>query len=116
MGKNDTSSSKGTVQYHPVPFLFSKTPPSNNILIGHDSVQIRFVEQVTGSVCETRDSISDDDLFGKEGILVRLLVGSGLRLSPALRNRTGVWSLAPIAPGSAGANALVKAAANILKE
>jgi len=74
------------------------------------------VEQLTGSTCETRDTLSDDDLLGKEGVLTRLLTSTGLRLSPAVRNKTGIWSLAPITPGSAAANAIVRAAADILNE
>lgn len=102
--------------YHPVPYLLLKQPPRNNILIGDDASQIRFVEQLTGLTCETRDSISDDDLFGKDGVLYRLLAANGLNLSPSLRNRTGIWSLAPITSGSAAASAVVRSAAEVLNE
>jgi hypothetical protein len=118
MGDKATSFKRGTgaVQFHPVPYLFWKQPPRNNILIGDDAAQIRFVEQLTDCTCETVESVSDDDLLGKDGVLYRLLTSSGLDLSAQLRAKTGIWSLAPVTPGSAGANALVRAAANILKE
>ena len=117
MGDNATSSKKGTggtVQYHPVPYLFWKQPPCNNVLIGDDAVQIRFVEQLTGLPCETVESVSDDDLFGRDGVLYRVLTSGSLKLSPQVRSKTGIWSLTPIASGSASANALVRAAGAIL--
>jgi hypothetical protein len=102
-----------SVMFHPVPFLLSKDVPRNNILIGDDAIQIRFVEQLTGLQCETRERITDDDLFGKDGILVRLLTTNGLDLSPQLRSKTGVWALVPVTPGSVSANAIVRVAAEI---
>jgi hypothetical protein len=114
MGRNThRSGGIGGIQFHPVPYLFSRTIPRNNILIGDDVVQIRFVEQLTGLKCEMLDSVSDDDLFGKDGVLYRLLTHKGLALSPQVQGKTGVWALSPITAGSAGANALVKVAAGI---
>lgn len=106
----------GGIQFHPVPYLFLKTPPHNNILIGNDAMQIRFVEQLTDVACEARDSLSDDDLFDKDGVLYRLLTPINLDLSPQMRAKTGIWSLAPITSGSAAATALIRAAAEILEE
>ena len=103
------------MQFHPVPFLLSKTPPRNNILVGDDALQIRFVEQLTGLKCETVERVCDEDLFGKDGVLIRLLTNNGLDLSAGMRAKTGVWGLAPITPGSVSANALVRAAAEFLK-
>lgn len=102
------------IQFHPVPFLLSKDLPRNNILIGDDAIQIRFVEQLTGLQCETRERVTDDYLFGKDGILVRLLTANGLDLSPQLRSKTGVWALVPVTPGSVSTNAIVRIAAEIL--
>jgi len=117
MGESGTIFRKGTggVQFHPVPFLLLKTPPRNNVLIGDDAIQIRFMEQLTGLQCETRERVCDDDLFGKDGILIRLLTGNTLELSAQLRAKTGVWALIPITSGSVSANAVVRAAAEILK-
>src|SRR5271157_5721935 len=94
MGESGTIFRKGTggVQFHPVPFLLLKTPPRNNVLIGDDAIQIRFMEQLTGLQCETRERVCDDDLFGKDGILIRLLTGNTLELSAQLRAKTGVWA------------------------
>ncbi len=103
------------VQFHPVPFLLVKAPPRNNVLVGDDALQIRFMEQLTGFRCETVEHVCDDDLFGKDGTLLRVLTANCLDLSPQLRAKTGVWALVPLTPGSVSANALVRAAAETLK-
>lgn len=106
----------GAVTFPPVPFLLFKPCPRNNVLIGDDALQLRFVEQLTGQTCETLDSLTDENLFGKDGCLYRLLTHRGLAVSESVRKTLGVWSLTPITSRSASSNALVRAAALLLKE
>src|SRR5271157_1550317 len=117
MGESRIKFRQGTggVQFHPVPFLLLRDAPRNNILAGDDAVQIRFMEQLTDMKCETRERVSDEDLFGKDGILIRVLTAQGVDLSSGLRNKTGVWSLTPLTPASVSTNALVRAASELLK-
>lgn len=120
MGEKPSYQGTGEIIFRPVPSLFSRQPESNFILVGNDPLQVRFVEQLTGLSREVSEDgseivhsvVTDDDLLGKEGILYRVLFPHSVDLSPQVRNRTGVYSLAPITPGSASANALVRAAAD----
>lgn len=102
------------MSFHPVPSLFLKdSPPANNILIGDDPLQIRFVEQLTGQTCKTVDAVTDEDVLGKEGMLFRILTVQGLNLSQAMRQVTGVWTVAPIQPNSIAASRIIQAASRI---
>lgn len=105
----------GEAQFHPVPHIFLKDPRRNCVLVGDDPVQLRFFEQSTGLVCEAKGSVTDEDFLGRDGALYRVLVPQNIRLSPQVRLRTGVYSLAPIAPGSAGADMLVRAAIDVVR-
>jgi len=100
------------------PFLISKkTSPKNNILVGFDRAQIRFAEQFLELVCQDREKITDDDLLGKdEHLLLRVTSFTYIELSPDIKKKTGIWSIQPLEGGSAGMNALVREAANLLDE
>lgn len=91
-----------------------KTLPSNNIVIGDDAAQIRFLEQQLGVPAEEVDRVTDDMLLGKEGVLYRVFASHRIDLSPEMRNKTGFWAAEPIVKGSAAIHALVKFAATLL--
>ncbi len=105
----------GEVQLRPVPHLFLKDPRRNCVLVGDDPIQLRFFEQFTGLVCEARESVTDEDFFDKEGVLFRVVIPQGIRLSPQVRNRVGIYSLAPLTPGSVSTNMLVRAAMEVIR-
>jgi hypothetical protein len=114
MGK--TSGAAGGAIHHPVPYLFLKLPVRQNVLIGDDPLQIRFVEQLLKCECVTIDSLTDDDILGVEDVLFRVRFEKSLELTPAVRSKIGMWSLQPVAPDSASANALVRVASKIIGE
>jgi hypothetical protein len=107
---------KTVTDFPQVPLLLGrKTRAKNNILVGTDKAQIRFAEQLLGLECQLRDGIKDDDLLGKdESLLLRVTTSNCIDLSPDVKKKTGIWSINPLNGGSAGMNALVRAAAEIL--
>ncbi len=98
----------------PVFILQRKTALRNNVLIGDDPAQIRFLEQQLKVMCEEVDRVTDDMLVGREGALFRVYAAHRIDLSPEMRNKTGFWSAEPVVKGSAAINALVKFAATLL--
>lgn len=98
------------------PLLFGqKTLKRNNILIGYDPTQERFVERFLGLTSQLKDNIRDEDLLGlSDPVLFRVEHARNLELSPQVRNKTGLYSLEPLTKGSAGVFAIVREAATIL--
>jgi hypothetical protein len=101
--------------------LEKKSPPKNNVLVGDDPAQIRFAEQFLSAThmrrieCQAVKSVSDIDLQGQEEpLLYQVDYSSLLDLSPRTARKTGIWSLDLIKPGSAGMNAIVRFAAELL--
>jgi hypothetical protein len=111
--KNNTAT-----EFPQVPLLISKKSRSkNNILVGFDRAQIRFAEQLLDLVCQDREIVKDDDLLGKdENLLLRVTSSNCIDLSPDVKKKTGIWSIQPLESGSAGMNALVRVASEILGE
>jgi hypothetical protein len=104
-----------SVEFVPTPFILQKkTIPRNNIVVGEDAAQIRFLEQQLGVKAEQVDRVTDDMLVGREGVLYRVYASHRIDLSPEMRTKTGFWSAEPIVKGSAAINALVKFAATLL--
>lgn len=102
-------------EFAPTLFILQKkTIPRNNIVVGEDSAQIRFLEQQLDLKAEPVDRITDDMLVGREGVLYRIYAAHRIDLSPEMRNKTGFWSAEPVVKGSAAINALVKFAATLL--
>ena len=64
----------GVVQeFTPTPFILTKkTILRNNIGVGEDPAQIRFLEQQLGVEAEQVDRVTDDMLVGREGLLYRV--------------------------------------------
>jgi hypothetical protein len=102
--------------YPTTPLLLAqKTFLRFNVLVGDDPAQVRFAEQILGIPCHHVDQLRDEDILGKEGLLLyRVDAPRNLELSPNTKALVGVWSLEPIEKGSAGAYALVRYAATLL--
>jgi hypothetical protein len=101
--------------------LLKKTFPKNNIVVGDDRAQVRFLEQRLSTEAKkieaTRvDRVTDDMLAGHEDKLYQVSMKHKVDLSPELRSRTGIWAADPIVKGSAAINTLVKFAATLLPE
>jgi hypothetical protein len=90
-----------------------KTFQRNNVLIGDDQAQIRFLGQQLGVRVEDVDRVTDDMLIGQEGKLYRVFAAHRIDLSPEVRGKTGFWSAEAIVKGSAAINGLVKFAATL---
>jgi len=105
----------GVSEFPPVSGLLSKKNfPRHNILVGDDPVQIRFAEQVLDVKCEIVEHVKDEDLLVQHPTLHQVFISNSIDLSQEIRSKTGVWSLSPIVKGSASANAIIKAACEIL--
>jgi hypothetical protein len=107
----------------PVPnILLKKTHPKNNIVVGDDEPQIRFLEQQLGSRTAPRKRIdvqrvTDDMLLGNdEGKLYHVFMKHRIDLSDLVRKDTGIWSAEPIVKGSAAINTIVRHAATLLPD
>jgi hypothetical protein len=103
-------------KYPPTTLAFSrKTLPKNNILIGDDPAQLRFMEQQLNKEITYVDEVTDEMLLGYEGLLVWVSAEHHIDISPDVKRHTGIWDAGPILKGSAGAHAIVRHAALILK-
>lgn len=109
-------------EYPTVPLLLERTPKKHNILIGNDSVQIRFAEQYISMVHKMQvhhepvSVVNDEMLLGKDEPKLYLVERSSLiDISPKEKAKTGIWSLDLIERGSAGINAIVRYAAKLLE-
>jgi hypothetical protein len=106
--------------YAPAVFIVNKkVVPSNNIVIGSDPAQIRFLYQqldILEEDVQQVDRVTDDMLLGKEGQLFRVFAAHRIDLSPEMRNKTGFWSAEPIVKGSAAINCIVKLATTLLPQ
>src|SRR5436309_847426 len=116
-GVNVTSDLPPTL--HILLILLKKTPLMNNIVVGDDRAQIRFLEQRLSTDANKVEAvrverITDDMLAGFEGKLYHVSMKHKVDLSPELRGRTGVWAADPIVKCSAAINALVKFAATLI--
>lgn len=105
-------------EFPQIPILITrKTYPKNNILVGTDKAQIRFAEHILNLECQQREMVKDDDLLGKdEGLLLQVYSSNHIDLSSDVKKKTGIWSIHPLEGGSAGMNALVRVASEILGE
>jgi hypothetical protein len=91
-----------------------KALAKNNVLVGDDRAQLRFMEQCTGVEAVTVEKITDDAVLGQDGLLLRVYASHRVDLSPDVKAKTGIWSADSILRGSSGANAIVKQAAVML--
>jgi hypothetical protein len=112
-----------TGKYPPTPLAyFRKTLPKNNILIGDDPAQLRFlVQQLYPDATDVEhnpitpvDKVTDDMLLGHVGRLLQVAAEHRIHISADVRSRAGIWDAGPIFKGSAGANAIVRQAASLL--
>jgi hypothetical protein len=103
-------------EFNSIPALLSqKTYKRYNVLVGEDTPQQRFAEQVLGLPCQFAEFVLDGDLLvDEEPKLFRVLSSHQITLSPQVKENTDFWSLDPIERGSAGANAIVRYAATLL--
>jgi hypothetical protein len=95
-------------------YLIKKNPPKNQIVVGSDRAQIRFLEQLVNKKAQMVDRVTDDMLLGHEGLIFHVTMKHQVDLSPELRARTGIWAAEPITKGSAAINTLVKFAATFV--
>jgi hypothetical protein len=76
--------------------LLKKTCPKNNIVVGDDRAQIRFLEQRLSIDAPEKieavqvDRVTDDMLAGHEHKLYHVSLKHKVDLSPELRSRTGI--------------------------
>lgn len=98
-----------------------RAPKRHNVLIGNDPAQIRFAEQFLSMhhgvpvKHEQVPAVSDEMLLGKDEPRLFLVdVAQQVDLSPAVKSKTGVWSLDLIERGSAGINAIIRHAVKLL--
>lgn len=95
--------------------LTRKNHTPNNIVVGADRAQVRFLGQFFETKPTAVDRITDDSLLGHAGLLLHVLGHHQIDLSPEVRAKTGIWSADPITKGSAAANTLVKFANSLLE-
>lgn len=108
-------------EYPTIPLLLERVPKRHNVLIGNDPVQIRFAEQFLSThhgvpiKHEQVPEVRDEMVLGKDEPTLYLVdVAQQVDLSPAVKAKTGVWSLDLIEKGSAGINAIVRYAVKLL--
>lgn len=101
--------------FPPTPFILQrKSPQKNNVLVGTDPAQTRFLEQMLRTEAEDVERVTDDMLTGQQGRLYRVYAAHRVDVSPEVRGRTGFWSADPVAKGSAAIHALVRYAASLV--
>jgi hypothetical protein len=106
---------EGTISsdFPPVPhILLKKTLHKNNIVVGTDVPQVRFLEQRLKVTAKPVQRVTDDMLAGYSGLLYHVTLPHQVDLSPELRQRTGIWAADLITKGSSAINTLVKFAAS----
>jgi hypothetical protein len=103
------------------PLMLEKTKKRNNVLVGNDPTQIRFVEHLLSATfqtevkCQDVDLVNDDLLIGhEEPLLYRIDRLSMLEVAPTTRAKIGVWSLDLLEGSGEGLNAIVRYAAKLL--
>jgi hypothetical protein len=107
-------------EYPTIPLILERVPKRHNVLIGNDPIQIRFAEQVLSMHHgvpvrhEQVPAVGDAMLYSDEPKLYLVDVAQQVDLSPAVKSKTGVWSLDLIEKGSAGINAIVRHAVKML--
>jgi hypothetical protein len=108
-------------EYPTTPLLLERVPKKHNVLIGNDPMQIRFAEQFLSAHFtvpikhEAVACVNDEHVLGKDEPQLLLVERSSLiDLSPNVKAKTGIWSLDLIKPGSAGVNAIVRSAAELM--
>lgn len=112
-----------TGEDHPTPFAWQKkTLPKNNILIGEDPAQLRFLVQrltptsksIDGPEAEPVERVTDAMLLGRTGLLYCVKAAHRIDLSPDVRSHTGIWEAGPIERASAAVNEIVRHAVAII--
>jgi hypothetical protein len=108
-------------EYPTIPLILERVPKRHNVLIGNDPIQVRFAEQVLsmhhGVLIrhEQVPEVRDEMVLGKDEPTLYLVdVVQQVDLSPAVKAKTGVWSLDLIEKGSAGINAIIRHAVKLL--
>jgi hypothetical protein len=101
--------------YAPAALILSrKAIPSNNVVVGTDPVQVRFLEQQLGIPATVVERVTDSLLAASKNCLYHVYAAHRVDLSPEMLGRTGMWSADPIGKGSATLHALVKLAISIV--
>src|SRR5271165_7145706 len=105
----------GTI-FPSTPILFSlKNPKRNNILIGNDEAQKRFSEDFFNLSVTPLPVVKDEDLLGKiDPVLIQVDHPKLVELSTQVLSQTGIFSIIPLEKGSAGLNAIVRHACQLL--
>jgi hypothetical protein len=107
-----------TSDFPPTLLVLSRKTPmlSNNVVVGGDEAQVRFMSHWLDVEPFRVDRITDETLLGKEKLLLHVPAKYLIDVSPEVRQRTGFWSADPITKGSAAINALVKFAVTLLDD
>jgi hypothetical protein len=101
--------------YPPTTMAFAqKTFLKNNILVGSDPAQIRFLSQLLHLPATRLNQITDETLLGHTGLLLQVTADHCIDLSIDERNHTGIWDAGPILKGSAAAHAIVRHAVTLI--
>jgi len=108
------------IEYPTTPLLLERVPKKHNILIGNDTMQIRFAEQFLSIAHEHKvehekvESVNDSMVLGHDIPKLYLVDRSSfIDLSPNVKAKVGIWSLDLIEKGSAGLNAIVRFGAKL---
>lgn len=121
MAKPKAEDEKKAEEHPSLPLILERAVKRHNVLIGNDTAQVRFAERFLSAAhgCTVRheavERAEDHHLLGADGPRLLLVERAALiDLSPAVRAKTGVWSLDLLEKGSAGVNAIVRKAAALL--
>src|SRR5271154_671249 len=109
------------VEYPTTPLLLERVPKKHNILIGNDTMQIRFAEQFLSIAHEHKvehekvETVNDSMVLGLDTPKLYLVERSSfIDLSPNVKAKVGIWSLDLIEKGSAGLNCIVRFGAKLM--
>lgn len=106
-------------EYPSVSLILERVPKKHNVLIGNDPSKIRFAEQFLSIhhgvpvKHEQVPEVKDEMLYEEEPKLYLVDVVQQVDISPAVKSKTGVWSLDMIERGSAGINAIIRHAVKL---
>lgn len=115
-----TNQGVGDYNYPTTPLLLERTLKKHNILIGDDRMQIRWAEQFLSMAHDTKvehevvQTVTDDMVHSEAPKLYVVERSSFIDLAPAVKARTGIWSMDLIEEKSAGLNAIVREGAHVL--
>lgn len=101
------------IKYAPLTSALGGKLPKYTILVGSDKGQVRLAQRLTGAEPHFSSKVEDGDFLGKESFLC--VVDSSFDVHVSSDVAAGVFSIAPLVPGSSGLKYLVRYAAKLVK-